>query len=372
MLVMGLLESHQILRVLVGRVTHQLLKVLHALRHGRVGSRDVREVGGMLVVRLLQGLQLADVLVGGVPENLLDVIQALRHVGVLLMRRREGIELEGVRAMGRVVLGVRGLERLDLAPLFVGGVPHDLLQVVDAVGEGCMVRGCPAHVLESLEVLVLCLLQGLELASVLIGRVSEHLLEVRHAFRHGRMSFVQPVMAVLQPGLAVLQLCVGILERLEISVLRLVLARRVQDEPFDNAEAVREGLGHLAGGKAEAVLDGCLRGLQPQHFLAKSSHVADEGGGLLPDKPQLGLVQLHLLLVQGLDLALPLGLLHGRLHGVPKAACGATEQDLEGLRRRTSQRHLFSRGRYPSVERATVPTPAGLALESGLPGGREE
>mmetsp|Transcript_10076 Transcript_10076/g.31279 ORF Transcript_10076/g.31279 Transcript_10076/m.31279 type:complete len:246 (+) Transcript_10076:601-1338(+) len=186
-LAVGVLEGLQLLGVFVSRVAEEVLKVLEALLYGGVldlGRPEALQVLGELAVRravlrvgVLERLQLLRVPVGAVAQQLLQVVQALRERGVRREVRLQGLQVLRLLAGGRGVLGVGVLQGLHLLVVHVRGVAQELLEVVEALGHGGVVR----EARQVLGVLVVGALQGLQLPRVLLGAVVEQALQVAEA-----------------------------------------------------------------------------------------------------------------------------------------------------------------------------------------------
>mmetsp|Transcript_182723 Transcript_182723/g.578871 ORF Transcript_182723/g.578871 Transcript_182723/m.578871 type:complete len:294 (+) Transcript_182723:1666-2547(+) len=254
----------------------------------------------MPVVRLLQSEQFLRLLVRGIAEQPLHELEALREAdrcGAARVRRLHRLQVLGVQAVGPVVLVVGRPQELDLLPMLVGRGAEHLLQVVHALGHRRVVGHAKPHVLQGLEVLVVRLLQNLQLPCMFLGGVAHQVLEVADALWNRG----EPVVAVLQA--------------LQLPRHCIVLGQRVTDERVDAEETLREAI-NLAVMQAQALLQGALPALDGGHLLAQRPQISDEGGGLLPEDLELSLVELHLLLIQGLYLPLPLHLPTLRVHGL--------------------------------------------------------
>mmetsp|Transcript_13354 Transcript_13354/g.47156 ORF Transcript_13354/g.47156 Transcript_13354/m.47156 type:complete len:216 (-) Transcript_13354:141-788(-) len=215
--------------------------------------------------------------------------------------------------MGRFVPGVGGLQGRDLLQVLVGGLAHQLLEVVDALRERGVVSGLLADVLQVLQVLILLLLQSPQLGALFLGGVAQQLLEVLDAV----VSVVQPAEALLK------MLQVDFLGGFQGILLRIVAAGRVHDEPLDDADALSEAIRHFFVGQPDALLDVDLRSFQPDHLLAQGAQVADECGGLLANELHLRLAQFLLPRIQTPHLPVPLFQAQARLGSLAWRVCGA-------------------------------------------------
>mmetsp|Transcript_33434 Transcript_33434/g.88539 ORF Transcript_33434/g.88539 Transcript_33434/m.88539 type:complete len:353 (-) Transcript_33434:670-1728(-) len=162
------------------------------------GVADVLRVGGLVRLEVLHQvdvLLLQRVQVGVIPELALDVVHPLlqRRVGVIARGCRLppahhlALQGRGARLPRRVHhLGVQLLDlrvgRRKLLRVLVRGVAHRVLEVVHSLDEAGVVRVAALHVQGELPMRALLALQGL---GVLVGAVTDHLLDVREAFLQG-------------------------------------------------------------------------------------------------------------------------------------------------------------------------------------------
>mmetsp|Transcript_38701 Transcript_38701/g.116937 ORF Transcript_38701/g.116937 Transcript_38701/m.116937 type:complete len:301 (+) Transcript_38701:447-1349(+) len=164
--------------MLVGGVAHHLLHVIHSLLEGGMGLALGREALEVLVVGLLESFDLTGVLVGRLPDHALQEGDALPHRGVMLVGGPQRIHPLGVLVVGRGKLAVRGPERLDLAPMLVRRVADHLLQILHPLRHGRVVgRGHP-KVLQALDVLVMGIFQSLQVPGVLVRRIAKQPLNI--------------------------------------------------------------------------------------------------------------------------------------------------------------------------------------------------
>mmetsp|Transcript_10058 Transcript_10058/g.27080 ORF Transcript_10058/g.27080 Transcript_10058/m.27080 type:complete len:211 (+) Transcript_10058:628-1260(+) len=202
------------------------------------------------------------------------------------------------------------LQGLQLLGMLVRRVAQEFLHVLDTLLDGRMV------VQQILCVLAMGIPEALHLLCMLVCGVSEQLLDVFHALGHGgvpRAGGLQVLQALEMPRVA-------ILEKFDVFGRGFVHASRIPDKSLQNLQPIverRVRLGHLPGREPHGRFERA-------DLAAECSEVADEGRGLLADQPQLGLVKLHLLLVQRLDLPLPIRLHALRLRDL--AAARASHQ----------------------------------------------
>mmetsp|Transcript_35614 Transcript_35614/g.98646 ORF Transcript_35614/g.98646 Transcript_35614/m.98646 type:complete len:226 (+) Transcript_35614:1601-2278(+) len=178
-------QALQLPSVLIGMIPHLLAQVLHAfLQRGvlHVAVLHGVEVPGVLVVGRLQVLHVLGVPLRGVADGLLRVLEAVRQGGVLLGRRVQRLELLAVPVVGRLVPGVRSLDILQLPCMLLERVVHQVLKVVHALLQCGVV---PCSKLERLclpgrirRVLGMRGLERLNLCEVLVGRFTNGLLQI--------------------------------------------------------------------------------------------------------------------------------------------------------------------------------------------------
>mmetsp|Transcript_62720 Transcript_62720/g.164492 ORF Transcript_62720/g.164492 Transcript_62720/m.164492 type:complete len:354 (-) Transcript_62720:1224-2285(-) len=172
------LQCFQLLGVLVGGVGKSLLQVRHALRQGRVPARHARQLLRMLVMCSPEGLHIHGVLICRISQELLNVSNPVLGRGVV--RGRVG-DVLGVLGEGRGVLRVHHSKLLDLPRVLVCGVVEELLQVAEPLGDRGVVLMRGLQTRELLEVVVVCISQGLQLLRMLARGIPEKLLHVTQA-----------------------------------------------------------------------------------------------------------------------------------------------------------------------------------------------
>mmetsp|Transcript_182723 Transcript_182723/g.578872 ORF Transcript_182723/g.578872 Transcript_182723/m.578872 type:complete len:273 (+) Transcript_182723:532-1350(+) len=177
-LIVRLLQGSQLLGVLVGGVGKSLLQVRHALRQGRVPARHARQLLRMLVMCSPEGLHIHGVLICRISQELLNVSNPVLGRGVV--RGRVG-DVLGVLGEGRGVLRVHHSKLLDLPRVLVCGVVEELLQVAEPLGDRGVVLMRGLQTRELLEVVVVCISQGLQLLRMLARGIPEKLLHVTQA-----------------------------------------------------------------------------------------------------------------------------------------------------------------------------------------------
>mmetsp|Transcript_62627 Transcript_62627/g.141283 ORF Transcript_62627/g.141283 Transcript_62627/m.141283 type:complete len:412 (+) Transcript_62627:281-1516(+) len=203
-----ILKRLQLLGVLVRRVAKGLLQVADALVNRCVAVIDICHVLGMPVVRVLQRLQFPVVLVRRVAELLLNVAHTLwqrRMVGMSYFQARQILSMPG--------MGV--LQGLELFGVLVQRVPEQFLAVVHAFLQGGMARREHAKLPDVLREVARVLLVGRrecrQLLCVLVAGVAEGLLQVVEALAQGgvmrlrRLEDLQ-ILRVLAVGSGVLRI----------------------------------------------------------------------------------------------------------------------------------------------------------------------
>mmetsp|Transcript_122767 Transcript_122767/g.274076 ORF Transcript_122767/g.274076 Transcript_122767/m.274076 type:complete len:353 (-) Transcript_122767:155-1213(-) len=338
------LQSFHLRCMLVGRISHKLLQVIDALAHRGVVClrcfQSIKVLGmfaeGRFVfaMGIFESRNLCSMLVSRVPQRLLNVAHPFRQGRMMCMSSLQGIQLPGMLAMSRLVLPVRGLERINLSGVLVGGVTHKLLEVVNAVPHRRMVHVGGFEGIELLGVLAegsLMLavgkLEGVQFRGMLGCRVAKELLHIvkplsgaggvrSQLIRHAAVQLVQLLVgsleslcvlvrriteALLQKRKALRHRSVVLLQRGRVRALaakdcthllhlRLKAADPLVDLGLDiHVELVKaivdaavveiEGILHL--GYDASVLH--MVRLQGRDLLPQHIEVADEGRGLVPD-----------------------------------------------------------------------------------------
>mmetsp|Transcript_49701 Transcript_49701/g.126308 ORF Transcript_49701/g.126308 Transcript_49701/m.126308 type:complete len:231 (-) Transcript_49701:997-1689(-) len=192
---------------MVHRVADDLLDVVKALLHRGVlhqgGARVLgvlREGVGMLGVLRPECRELLVVLVCRISEHLLQIVDALTQRGVVCLHGLQALDILRGPPLGRVefrVGFVQGLERLQV---LVGRVSQRLLQVVDSLVQRRVLCMASLQIYDFGCVALVRSLQGPQLLRVLIGGVPQKLLHVLDPLVHRRMMVLQ-VLGVLGVGL---------------------------------------------------------------------------------------------------------------------------------------------------------------------------
>mmetsp|Transcript_97998 Transcript_97998/g.210202 ORF Transcript_97998/g.210202 Transcript_97998/m.210202 type:complete len:244 (+) Transcript_97998:715-1446(+) len=233
-------------------------------------------------------------LVRRVAHHLFEVVHALLERGMDLQKRV--VFGEAPMELGELLM--RCIQRL-LVPL--GGVAEGFFQEVEALGQRAVVRlerlrgatmRLPRHLLPADEIS--------QLLHVCLPTL--HLLV--HLTLHVLLEFVE-----------------ALVRGADVEVARVALLL----EPAINF-----------GGQFR--MHSVLVRLHGQHLRPKVCKVMREGRCLLTDELQLRLVQIHLPLVQRLDLPLPLLLPPDHL--TPSSVCGAANTEAEALHRGAYLSHL--------------------------------
>mmetsp|Transcript_105065 Transcript_105065/g.234432 ORF Transcript_105065/g.234432 Transcript_105065/m.234432 type:complete len:380 (-) Transcript_105065:234-1373(-) len=288
MFTMGSFQSFDLCSMLVSRVPQRLLNVAHPFRQGRMmcmSSLQGIQLPGMLAmsrlvlpVRGLERINLSGVLVGGVTHKLLEVVNAVPHRRMVHVGGFEGIELLGVLAEGSLMLAVGKLEGVQFRGMLGCRVAKELLHIVKPLSGAGGVR---SQLIRHAAVQLVQLLVGsLESLCVLVRRITEALLQKRKALRHRSVVLLQRgrVRALAAKD------CTHLLH------LRLKAADPLVDLGLDiHVELVKaivdaavveiEGILHL--GYDASVLH--MVRLQGRDLLPQHIEVADEGRGLVPD-----------------------------------------------------------------------------------------
>mmetsp|Transcript_12549 Transcript_12549/g.35961 ORF Transcript_12549/g.35961 Transcript_12549/m.35961 type:complete len:246 (-) Transcript_12549:139-876(-) len=221
------------------------------------------------------------------------------------MRGKRGAGILAVLVQGGSVLCVGCPELLDLRGMLVGRVADRLFDELEPLLHRRMVRLQRSKTLDVLRMLVVgarnlrvCVAQGLQVALMLVGGVAHNLLEVINALLH-RGVLGDRAMVLRDVSVELLELPFGLLVQLGVlrkRVVQLLQAGLRAEEPavdFGGQVPVHTALS-------------CDECLELHDLLLQGEQVASKCRGLLTDQSQLRLVDFHLLLVQCLDLTLPL------------------------------------------------------------------
>mmetsp|Transcript_47763 Transcript_47763/g.138040 ORF Transcript_47763/g.138040 Transcript_47763/m.138040 type:complete len:226 (+) Transcript_47763:3046-3723(+) len=200
------------------------------------------------------------------------------------MGRLERLQFFRILGLRGVMLRMGAAETLEVPALGLRGRQQRL----QPLGQRSMLG---PQALEVAGVPVMCVTEALELPGMPVHRVVHQLVHLAQAIHHHRM---------------------GSFELLQIPGMLLVLVRRITGQLLQIFHTISDGgvclktLGELAMGQPEALTEFLLVVLQAFYLHSQGLELAEEGGMLLPNELQLALVEFNLLLVQGLDLPLPL------------------------------------------------------------------
>mmetsp|Transcript_1309 Transcript_1309/g.3062 ORF Transcript_1309/g.3062 Transcript_1309/m.3062 type:complete len:268 (+) Transcript_1309:348-1151(+) len=217
----GLLVGLELAEVLVRACPQLLLHVPHPLLQAAVVLLPSLALALLLPqlpmqrvqlsLRLLQLLGVLAVPIRRVPQRLLQELQALLHRGMAL--------LEGLGIAGHTAVGGARLSKLP-AVLVVGVVDeplqrgNPLLETGVALVQGLLLLPQALHVALGVLMAAPQLFQLLELPRVLVRRVPAQLLQVLHPL-------LERGVVLLLGALIPPQVRVGVLQRLQVAVVRL-------------------------------------------------------------------------------------------------------------------------------------------------------